>query len=282
MRETGDAAYYACAAGALRRALHLAPGDPGALTERASLELSRHDFRASLRDALAARRAAPEVAKPYGVLVDSLVELGRYGAAGRALQEMVDRRPDLDGVRARLLLPRAARRPARRGAAMRLAVSAGGEAPENAAYVQALLGDLELARGALGAAALAYRQALAVLPHYCAAEVGLATVEAARGDLAGAIRRLRGARRAPAAARSTSVALGDTELAAGRPAAARRDLALVGAEGRLLARRRRQHRRRPRALRGRPRLAARAACCSARRAWARRRACARPTRSAGR
>src|SRR2546429_378 len=70
-----------------------APGDPAAVTQRSALELSRHDFRAGLADALRARALAPAVNKPFGVLVDALVELGRYGAAGRALQEMVDRHP---------------------------------------------------------------------------------------------------------------------------------------------------------------------------------------------
>ena len=44
---------------------------------------------------------------------------------------------------------------------MALAVSAGGGSPENVAYVQPLLGDLELERGRVAAAAGAYRQALA-------------------------------------------------------------------------------------------------------------------------
>jgi tetratricopeptide (TPR) repeat protein len=234
VRETGDAVYYGKAQGLLDRALAIAPGDAGALTERAALELSRHDFSAGLRDALAARRAAPDVAKPFGVLVDALVELGRYGPAARALQEMVDRRPDLAAY-ARISyfrelhgdLPGAI-------AAMRLAVSAGGGVPENTAYVQALLGDLEFARGRLGSAAAAYRQALGLVPDHPPAEAGLARVQAARGDLAGAGRRLsRLVQRLPL--RQYIVALGETELAAGRTAAARRDLALVRAEQRLLA-----------------------------------------------
>jgi tetratricopeptide (TPR) repeat protein len=58
-------------------------------------------------------------------------------------------------------------------------------------------------------------------------------VDAARGDLAGAIRRYRAVvARLPLP--EYVVALGETELAAGRGAAARRDLALVGAEEKLL------------------------------------------------
>jgi tetratricopeptide (TPR) repeat protein len=234
VRETGDATYYAKADGLIGRALTLAPGDPAALTERAALEASRHDFRASLRDALAARRAAPEVDKPFGVLVDALVELGRYRAAGAALQEMADRRPDLAAY-ARVSYFRELHGDLRgAAAAMRLAVSAGSGAAENTAYVQALLGDLEFARGRVAGAALAYRQALALVPRYPAADAGLARVQAARGDLPGAIRRLGGVvARLPLP--QYVVALGETELAAGRRAAARRDLQLVRAEQRLLA-----------------------------------------------
>src|SRR3954452_5085606 len=234
VRETGDATYYARAEGLIARALRLAPGDPAALTERAALDASRHDFRAALRDALAARRAAPEVDKPSGVLVDALVELGRYRAAAGALQEMVDRRPDLAAY-ARVSYFRELHGDLRgAAAAMRLAVSAGSGTAENTASVQALLGDLELARGRVGAAALAYRQALALVPRYAAADAGLARAEAARGDLPAAIRRLSGVvARLPLP--QYVVALGEAELAAGRPAAARRDLALVRAEQRLLA-----------------------------------------------
>ena len=96
VRETADPAYYDRAGTALRRALALRPADAGALTERGALELSRHHFRAALADAQRVRALAPEVNKPFGVLVDALVELGRYGAAGRALQAMVDLKPNLD------------------------------------------------------------------------------------------------------------------------------------------------------------------------------------------
>ena len=234
VRETGDATYYAKADGLVARALRLAPGDPAALTERAALDASRHDFRGALHDALAARRAAPEVDKPFGVLVDALVELGRYRQAGAALQEMVDRKPDLAAY-ARVSYFRELHGDLRgAAAAMRLAVSAGSGTAENSAYVQALLGDLEFSRGRLGAARLAYRHALALVPRYAPADSGLARVQAAHGDLAGAIRRLSGVvARLPLP--QYVVALGETELAAGRRAAARRDLALVRAEQRLLA-----------------------------------------------
>ena len=234
VRETGDASLYGKADGLIAAALRRKPDDVGALTERGALELSRHRFSAALADARRARRLAPDVVKPYGVLVDALVELGRYRAAGRALQAYLDLQPDLSSyARASYFrelhgdLPGAI-------AALQRAASAGGETAENVAYVQSLLGHLWFTEGRLGRAELAYRQALGRFGRYAPAETGLARVEAARGHLGVAARRLRAVvARLPLP--EYVVALGETELAQGRRARAHRDLALVGAEERLLA-----------------------------------------------
>ncbi len=229
VRETGDAGFYLRAQGAVGRALALRPGDPAALTQRSALELSRHDFRAGLSDALLARAAAPAVNQPFGALVDALVELGRYPQAAAALQEMVDRKPDLAAyARVSYLrelhgdLPGAL-------SAMTLAVSAGGAVPEQDAYVCTLLGGLELQRGGVGAAVRAYRRALTAVPGYPAAEAGLAQADVARGRLRPAIDRLqRVIERLPLPA--YVIALGEAQQAAGRRAAAAQSFALVRAE----------------------------------------------------
>jgi tetratricopeptide (TPR) repeat protein len=235
VRETGDASFYSRAGAAVDRALSLAPGDPAALTKRSALALARHDFRGGLSDAQRARAQAPQVNKPYGVLVDALVELGRYDDAGRALQQMVDRRPDLAAY-ARVSyfrelhgdLDGAVR-------AMRAAVSAGGDVPENEAYVRSLLGALELQRGRLDAAAISFRAAVQAVPAYVPGEAGLAKVDVAHGDLGRAIRRLRAiVARLPLP--EHVVALAEAEQAAGRTAASRRDLDLARAEQHLLTR----------------------------------------------
>jgi tetratricopeptide (TPR) repeat protein len=223
VRDTGDYSFYARAEGLLRE-----PKSQDALAAAGELALARHDFAGALK--LGRRTGTAGAA----IRVDALVELGRYGEAERELQAMVDRKPNLSAyARVSYLrelhgdLPGAVE-------AMRLAVSAGGAAPENSAYVQSLLGNLEFQRGRLGAATHAYRAALAAFPGYPAAEAGLARVDAARGRLRAAISRLR-----PLVARlpltEYTIALGETELAAGRPAAARRDLDLVRVQQRLLA-----------------------------------------------
>jgi tetratricopeptide (TPR) repeat protein len=229
VRETGDAGFYARAEGAVGRALRLRPDDAGALTQRSALELSRHDFKAGLRDALRARALAPTVVAPFGAVVDALVELGRYPHAERALQEMVDRKPNLAAY-ARVSYFRELHGDLD-GAldAMRAAVSAGGAVPEQDAYVRALLGGLELQKGRVGAAVREYREALAAVPGYAPAEAGLAQADVARGRLAPAIARLeRVVDRLPLP--GYVIALGEAQAAAGRRAAAAQTFALVRAE----------------------------------------------------
>jgi tetratricopeptide (TPR) repeat protein len=229
VRETGDAGFYARAEGAVDRALALRPDDAGALTQRSALELSRHDFKAGLRDALRARALAPTVTQPFGALVDALVELGRYPQAEKALQEMVDRKPNLAAY-ARVSYFRELHGDLRGAlSAMRAAVSAGGAVPEQDAYVRSLLGGLELQHGRVGAAVREYRGALGALPGYAAAEAGLAQADVARGRLGPAIARLqRVVDRLPLPA--YVMALGEAQAAAGRRAAAARTFALVRAE----------------------------------------------------
>jgi tetratricopeptide (TPR) repeat protein len=146
---------------------------------------------------------------------------------------MVDRKPNLDAY-ARVAYLRELRGDLD-GAeeALRLAVSAGGEVPENTAFAQALLGDLELVRGRPARAVRAYDAALALVPDHTPSVFGIARARAAQGRLGDAIRRLQGlVDRLPSPAYAT--ALGEAELAAGRREAAARDLGLVGAQARLL------------------------------------------------
>jgi tetratricopeptide (TPR) repeat protein len=177
---------------------------------------------------------APELARPYAVLVDAQVELGRYAAARGSLQRMIDLRPNLASY-ARVSYFRELHGDLR-GAlqAMALAVSAGGQVPENVAYVQTLLGDLQATRGQHAAARRAYRTALAENPGYVPARVSLARLDGAEGNVRRAIRGYRRVvmqRPLP----EYVVALGEAQQAAGRSASARETFALVDAERRLLA-----------------------------------------------
>jgi tetratricopeptide (TPR) repeat protein len=234
VRETGDASFYTRADTLLSRALARNRFDADALVEAATLAAARHDFRGALALARRARAAQPGTLAPVPILVDSLVELGRYGAAERALQRLVDLKPNLTAY-ARISyvrelygdLPGAID-------AIRRAVSAGGPVPENVAYVQSLLGGLELQRGRLAAARHAFDSALHAMPSYAPAAAGRARLAAAAGDLPDAIARWRHVvARLPLP--EYVIGLGEAELAAGRRAAGLRDLELVHAQQKLLA-----------------------------------------------
>jgi tetratricopeptide (TPR) repeat protein len=235
VRETGDPLNYLAAEKAFKRALAEDPHSAGALAGMGSLANGRHDFSAGLEYGRRARAAAPGIVRFYGVEVDALVELGRYPEAERALQRMVDLKPNLASY-ARVSYMRELHGDLDGAvAAMRLAVSAGGAAPENVAYVQTLLANLELHRGHTAAAERSYRQALARYPRYPAAKAGLARVAASRGDLGSAIRRYRSLV-AVLPLPEYVLALGEAEVAAGQTKAAQRDFALLRIERRLFER----------------------------------------------
>jgi tetratricopeptide (TPR) repeat protein len=222
-RETGLPAYGRRAERVFAQALARDPRDPAALTGMGALAAARHDFQTALDYGRRAQRLAPGVVRPYGVVVDALIELGRYETAGRALQRMVDLKPNLASYARVSYYHELHGDLGGAVQAMELAASAGGEAPEQVAYVQTLVGDLHLDRGALGPATAAYRLALARLPGYVDARFGLARVQVQRGDLEAAERSLQ----AVVADRPDAdhlALLGQVERRLGRRVAGRRHL----------------------------------------------------------
>ena len=233
-RETADPAYYTKADEAYSEALGNDPAQVEALAGQATLALARHDFAGGLELARRAHALEPALVAPYAPLVDAQIELGRYGAAERTLGRMLALKPNL-GSYARASyyrelhgdLPGALQ-------AMQLAADAGAGAPEAQAYVQSLLGKLEIDLGNYGAADRAYRQALAGDPDYGPALAGRARIDAIRGEYDRAIAGYRAViERLPLP--EYAIALGETAEAAGRQAEAERAYALVAVEARLLA-----------------------------------------------
>ena len=210
VRETGDPSFYARAEGVLRHAARR----PRRFATAGELALARHDFRGAL--ALGARAGADRRA----VRVDALVELGRYDAAERELQAMIDRKPnlagyarvsylrelhgDLDGRGGGDAPRRRRRRPGGGEQRLRARAARRARAPPRPAT--------RAARRAFGAGARARARPSA------AAEAGLARLERA-----GTRSRLRRGSSSGCRCPSTSIALGEAELAAG-DTAARRDL----------------------------------------------------------
>lgn len=232
-RETGDPSFYPLSERALRRARAAKGDDLLATTGLASLAASRHRFRDSLELAKKAKSLSPESTAPYGILGDSLVELGRYDEAFDAFDRMVSLKPSIASYArvsyARELLGRT------RGAieAMRLAVDAGSANAENAAWTLVQLGHLYFNAGRLEEARREYERALERYPGYIHAEAARARVEAARGNFAKAVLLYRRVvDRIPLP--EFAIGLGDTLTAAGRTAEAKEAYALIGVIQRLL------------------------------------------------
>ncbi|MGH2674769.1 MAG: tetratricopeptide repeat protein [Actinomycetota bacterium] len=230
-RLTADPAWYPRAERVLDRSLALEGTENfEALLGMGVLSLGRHDFAGALEWGRRARAVNPYNADARGVIGDALVELGRYPAAARAYQAMIDTRPNLSSY-ARVSLyreltgdvPGAVEAMAQ---AVELAAT-----PEDAAWAGYHLGELHFGSGRLAPAARAYRAGLAsgpgVLPR-----VGLARIAAARGELARAAHLLSGVvRRYPAP--EFVILLGDVHAAAGHRELAAEQYDLVRAMERL-------------------------------------------------
>ena len=232
-RETGDPSYYPRSEEALRRSLATSPANDLALTGLAALAASRHRFDDARSLAEKAVDLNPRSAAAYGVLGDSLIELGRYREAFARFDRMASLKPALASYSrvsyARELLgrPRAAI------AAMRLAVEAGAGTGEPVAWALVQLGNLYYDTGRLAWAERSYREALARFPGYVHAEAALGRVAAAQGryDVAA---RLYGRAVTKLPLPQYEASLGDVLRLAGRDAEADNAYAVVDATEKLL------------------------------------------------
>jgi tetratricopeptide (TPR) repeat protein len=227
-RETGDPSFYSRSEAALRRAETYGGNEALVATGLASLAVARHDFDAAQAFARRALRADPEDASAYGALGDALLNRGRYREAFAAYDTMAAFAPGVASyarvAHARALLGR----PAAAIEALELALDTRTPIAEHAAWTLVQLGNTYFADGRLEPAAEAYRTALRRLPGYVQGEVGLARVEAARGQLMRAAGRLRRAvDRLPLP--EFAIALGDVLAASGRHAEANEVYGLVDA-----------------------------------------------------
>jgi cytochrome c-type biogenesis protein CcmH/NrfG len=234
VRETEDPSFYAGAERALAEARRRQPRSTGVALGTASMAMSKHDFRAGLAWAERAHRQAPSLVRPLGVIADAQIELGRYGAAERTLQRLVDIKPGIASYSRISYFRELHGDLAGAAAAMRLAVAAGGSRPQDVSDVEALLGHLELARGNTAEGERLFRSVLYSQPGHLKARDGLADVDLAGGRAGAALARWRGL---SAAVPSPHYATDVAELAAatGRPAESRRAVARVFALDRGLA-----------------------------------------------
>ncbi|MEP7040242.1 MAG: tetratricopeptide repeat protein [Chloroflexota bacterium] len=233
-RETADPSAYGRAELAFNAAIALDPANVDALIGQGSLALSRHEFRSALDFGQRALALNPSIASTYGVIADAQIELGRYPDAIRTVQHMVDLRPDIASYSRVSYLRELHGDLDGAIQAMEKAVSAAGPASENTEYVRVQLGNLYFSVGRIDDAQLTYQRSLVALPNFRYALRGLARVEAARGNLPGAIDLYQRAT-AQVPLPELLIGLGEAMQANGQPVDAADQYALVEAEQRLFA-----------------------------------------------
>jgi tetratricopeptide (TPR) repeat protein len=229
VRETADPSLYAPATAAFEAALALKPDDALALVGIAGIQLGKHEFGAGLETARKALALSPSLVPAHAAEVDALVELGRYDEADTAAGIMFGLSSDLSTLaRVSYLAELRGRLPAAL-TAMRAAAAAPGLAPENSAYVDALLGNLLVATGDPSGAAASYEAALALVPNHAPSLAGLGRLAVAAGRLDEAIDRFSAAARVVPLPEYV-IALGDAQAAAGQAADAAKSYDLARAE----------------------------------------------------
>jgi len=187
-RMTADPSYYAKADGAFARSLRTRPRDnPEALTGKAALAASRHDFSQALALTQAAQKLNAYSATNLGVMFDALSELGRYSEAFAVLQRMVDLKPGVASY-ARVSYSYELRgdiKGAQFALTRALEVS---QRPADIAFSRQYLGELAFNNGDLAMAEKHFAQGLRDDPASPRLLAGRARVEAARGQTESALR----------------------------------------------------------------------------------------------
>jgi tetratricopeptide (TPR) repeat protein len=182
-RATVDARPANRASAVLKAVLKEDPGQYDALRMLGAIDLSQHRFRDALDVARRARDIRPDDAWNYGVIGDSLIELGEYDQAFDAFDTMMTLRPSAAAY-ARVAYARELRGNLE-GALQAMLMAANAtppQDPEARAWYAAQTGELYLKMGKLTEADRAYRQAAYLFPNYPHAMLGQGKVQAARGN----------------------------------------------------------------------------------------------------
>ncbi len=173
-RVTGEHGhYYTAALQMINEALELNHGGPkdanlefDALSTKAGVQLSQHDFANALSTAKQAVSINPYNAQVYGAVVDANVELGHYDAAVAAADKMNEIRPDLRSYSRVSYLREIHGDVDGAIEAMKRAVNAGAPGYESAAWARLTLGQLYHRYGQPKEAAAQYAAILRERPNY--------------------------------------------------------------------------------------------------------------------
>lgn len=158
-----------------------------ALTYKASILLSLHQFAEAKKVADEAVKYNTYDAGIYGALVDANVELGNYKEAVALCDKMLSIRPDLRSYSRASYLREIYGDNNGAIDAMQMAVTAGPSGYESTEWARVKLGDLYLNTGKLDSAQLEYALANLYRPNYAYAKIGLAKVEKAKRNYTAAI-----------------------------------------------------------------------------------------------
>lgn len=226
-RRTGDFSLNTKAETAVNRALELDAGDIQARKLAASLHLTFHRFAEALELGTKLREEFPNDAFVYGVLTDAHAELGNYDAAAKAVQKMVDLKPNTASY-ARVGHIRSLYGDTEGAVeAMKTAArTADPQDPEEQGWCLVQLGDELRKNGKYAEAEKVYTEALSILPDFYLALAGKGKVRAVQGDLEAGVKLLTEAQnRVPNV--EIVIALGDIYLVQGNTEKAKQQYDLV-------------------------------------------------------
>jgi len=153
-----------------------------ALTTKAGVQLSLHEFQDALETGNEALAMNPANAQIYGVLVDANVELGNYDKAVKLMDRMVAIKPDIRSYSRVSYLREIHGDVDGSIEAMTMAVKAGYPGYEETAWAMLTLGDVYKQYGDLEKAEKVYQAILETRPNYPFAVGGLAEIQVQKGD----------------------------------------------------------------------------------------------------
>jgi tetratricopeptide (TPR) repeat protein len=161
--------------------------DYEALRLRNLIELNRHNFAKVAGYSRELTQSSPRDPQNWGTLGDALMEMGSYPEAGEAYRQMMALRPNLFSYNRLAYYRFVTGDLAGAIVMMHKAIDAGAAYPENKAWCQMELGNLQFKSARWNEAADAYREALGTFSGMHSAWAGLGAVQAARGELQDAI-----------------------------------------------------------------------------------------------
>lgn len=179
-RITGNSNYYHDAAlECINKVLAIDANNFEALTFKATILLSQHQFEEAYMVTEQIRKLYPYSAYVYGLLVDANIELGKYNDALEAADQMVSIRPDIRSY-SRIAYLREIYGDIQGAAeAMQLAIDAGAPGDENTEWCRVQLGKLNEKAGKILHAKMHYTIAADNRQNYPYALAGLARIAVA-------------------------------------------------------------------------------------------------------